>query len=95
MTEAFATRVRDRAEAYALMRRYLEDLDDAVIAPVVRGMSDDDDEAVMAVMTGSGNEMSLFNKALYLMRAHGVLTKGEVDAFLDRRHAVAAARVGR
>ena len=63
----------------------MEDLDEAVFAPTVCGMTDADDEGMFAIMRGSDNEMSLFTQALYVLDKHRFIPRDEGVSIMRRR----------
>ena len=75
-----------------LIEGELEDLDDAVFAPTVCGMTDADGEGVFTIMRGSDNEMSLFTQALYVLDKHRFITRDEGVSIIRRKKDLRAAR---
>ena len=90
----FSETITTPAEADALIARYFETGDEAVFGQMIRAMTNEQDEGVFAIMRGSDNDMSPFDKALYLLRKAGLLTMDQSLALIDRlqrgRKAVAA-----
>lgn len=62
MTSSAATPfvVSIRTETSALLERFSECRDVAILAPYIQSMSGENPEAAFAIMRGSGNEMSPF-----------------------------------
>ena len=71
--------------AWARIEGSLKDCDDAVFAPTVCGMTDTDDAGVFAIMRGSGNEISLFTQALYVLDKHRFITCNEGVSIMRRK----------
>lgn len=71
-------------EAIDLLDRYLESGDAAMLSPYIRAMSDDNAEAVFAIMQGSGNEMAPFVRILGLLGVRGLIDAGEALDYIRR-----------
>lgn len=76
--------IASRTEAIDLLDRYLESGDAAMLAPHIRAMSDDNAEAVFAIMQGSGNEMAPFARLLGLLGVRGLIDAGEALDYIRR-----------
>jgi hypothetical protein len=82
----FSETITTPAEADALIARYFETGDEAVFGPMIRAMTNEQDEGVFAIMRGSDNDMSPFDKALYLLREAGLQTRDQSIALIYRLH---------
>jgi hypothetical protein len=91
-TEPFYRIIKTKDEAQALLERYFVHGDDSVFAPMIRGMMTAGDEDTLAIMRGSGNELSIFEVALYLLQQNKLLTQQESFDLLDRDHAMLKAK---
>jgi len=91
MDQSLSAIITSRDGACALIERYFEDLDDAVFAPTVCGMTDDD-KGAFAIMRGWYNEMSLFTQARYLLDKHRFITRDEGFGISGRKKDLRAAR---
>lgn len=76
--------IAGHAEAIDLLDRFLASGDATMLAPHIRAMSDDNAEAVFAIMQGSGNEMTSFVRLLGLLGVRGLLDSGEALYYIRR-----------
>lgn len=71
-------------QARQLIEAYLAGRDDRVLSDAIAALKTQDDEGDFAVMSGSGNEVSAFVKALHLLENAGLLTEAEAMCYLDQ-----------
>lgn len=84
---AQAHEITTREQALDLLDRYLASRDAALIAPYIRGMSDENAEVVFSIMQGSGNEMSPLTKLLGLLNTRGLINSDDALSYIKRhRH---------
>lgn len=77
-------KITTREQAIALIESYLASREAALIAPYIRAMSDENAEAVFAIMQGSGNEMTPLIKLLALLGARQLITSDEALSYVER-----------
>lgn len=83
LRETSACRGFTQQKAKALVDKFIANGDDSIFAEATTLITRKD-EGVFAVMQGSGNEPSIFGKALHLFRKAGFLIKAEALAAIDR-----------
>ena len=83
---------KSRAEADDIMEQYFDALDDSIFEPLISAMTDAEDEDVFAIMRASDNELTLFEKAMYLLRRRGIITLADSMQLIDRKKAIRNAR---
>lgn len=77
-----------REEAVALLQAIATGADEATLAPVVAAMMTAEDEQALAIMRGSGNEMSVRVTLGAMLTEAGLVTEAEVFEALDARRAL-------
>lgn len=76
--------IASHTEAIDLLDHYLASGNAAMLAPYIRAMSDDNAEAVFAIMQGSGNEMAPFVRLLGLLGVRGLIDTEEALDYIRR-----------
>ena len=71
-------------DAIALLDRYVEERNNAVLLPTIRALLDHEMEGVIAIQRGSGNEMSRLVEFLVLTNRAGLLTDQEAMAYIRK-----------
>jgi|GEM_PF-2818550 hypothetical protein len=66
-----------REGAVALLERIANGVPDSELAPLVRGLATHDDEQALAIMRGSGNEMSVSLQLVSLLAERDLITLDE------------------
>lgn len=77
-----------REEAAALLQAIATGADEATLAPFVAAMMTSEDEQALAIMRGSGNEMSVRVQLCAMLAEAGLVTEAEVFKALDARRAL-------
>ena len=73
----FSAVIRSHDEAISVLNRYQMEGNESIFIPYIRGMTNHIDEQTFAIMQGSGNEMSPFDKFLYFSRNREFISKDE------------------
>ena len=80
--------VTQREEAVTLLQAIAEGVDERELAPFVSALTTAEDEQAVAIMRGSGNEVSLRVHLGVMLTDAGLVTQDEVFAALDARRAL-------
>ena len=79
--------VTQREDALTLLEAVASGVDEREFAPFVTALTSPEDEQAVAIMRGSGNEMSMRVQLGALLSGAGLVTNEEVFQALDARRA--------
>ena len=79
--------VTQREEALILLQAIAEGVDERELAPFVSALTSPENEQALAIMRGSGNEMSVRVALGAMLAEAGLITEAEYFAAFDARRA--------